>query len=114
MSSLYNRVIKSTTIIGGSSAVNVLFRIFQAKATALLLGPAGVGLMGVYNAILALASLVAGMGLETSGVRQIAESLGSGDEARVSRSIRAFRRLAFGLGLLALCIAWGLRGRFRG
>ncbi len=104
MTSLHNRVIKSTTIIGGSSAVNVLFRILQAKAAALLIGPAGVGLMGIYNSILALASLAAGMGLETSGVRQIAESVGSGDDERVSRSIRAFRRLAFGLGLLGALI----------
>lgn len=104
MTTLHNRVIKSTTIIGGSSAVNVLFRILQAKAAALLIGPAGVGLMGVYNSILALASLAAGMGLETSGVRQIAESVGSGGGERVSRSIRAFRRLAFGLGLLGALI----------
>ncbi|GAB4495519.1 MAG: O-antigen translocase [Anaerolineales bacterium] len=104
MTSLHNRVIKSTTIIGGSSAINVLFRILQAKAAALLIGPSGVGLMGVYNAILALASLAAGMGLETSGVRQIAESVGSGEQERISRSIGAFRRLAFGLGLLGALI----------
>ncbi len=104
MTSLHNRVIKSTTIIGGSSAINVLFRILQAKAAALLIGPSGVGLMGVYNAILALASLATGMGLETSGVRQIAESVGSGEQERISRSIGAFRRLAFGLGLLGALI----------
>ncbi|MCS6992847.1 MAG: O-antigen translocase [Anaerolineales bacterium] len=104
MTTLHNRVIKSTTIIGGSSAVNILFRILQAKAAALLIGPAGVGLMGVYNSILALASMAAGMGLETSGVRQIAEAAGSGEEERVSRTICAFRRLALGLGVLGALI----------
>lgn len=99
-SQIHNRVIKATTIIGGSSAVNVLFRILQAKAAALLIGPSGVGLLGVYNSILALASLAAGMGLETSGVRQIAEAMSSGEDERIARSILAFRRVAFGLGLL--------------
>lgn len=99
-SQIHNRVIKSTTIIGGSSFLNVAFRILQAKAAALLIGPAGVGLMGIFNSVLALASLVAGMGIETSGVRQIAESVGSGDDERISRVIRAFRRVAIALGLL--------------
>ncbi len=108
-SQIHNRVIKSTTIIGGSSFLNVVFRVLQAKAAALLIGPAGVGLMGIFNSVLALASLVAGMGLETSGVRQIAESVGSGDDERVSRTIIAFRRVALLLGFLGAVIFFALR-----
>ncbi len=106
---IHHRVIKSTTIIGGSSFLNVVFRIIQAKAAALLIGPAGVGLMGVFNSVLALASLVGGMGLETSGVRQIAESVGSGEDERISRTILAFRRIALALGALGAVAFWALR-----
>jgi enterobacterial common antigen flippase len=53
---LHAQILKSTTIIGGSSAINVVFRILQAKAAAVLIGPAGVGLMGLFNAALGLAS----------------------------------------------------------
>jgi PST family polysaccharide transporter len=106
---LHTRVIKSTTIIGGSSMVNILFRIIQAKAAALLVGTAGVGLMGVFNSALGLASLVAGMGLETSGVRQIAEAVGSEDDERIARTIIAFRRVAVLLGLLGALVFFALR-----
>ncbi len=106
---IHTRVIKSTTIIGGSSVINILFRIIQAKAAALLVGTAGVGLMGVFNSALGLASLVAGMGLETSGVRQIAEAMGSGDQERIARTIHAFRRVALLLGAAGAVLFFLLR-----
>ncbi|MBN2503235.1 MAG: oligosaccharide flippase family protein [Anaerolineales bacterium] len=105
----YARILKSTTIIGGSSAVNMVFRILQAKAAAVLIGPAGVGLMGLFNAALGLAGTLAGMGLSTSGVRQIAEAAGSSDEARIARTVIAFRRLALFFGLLGALLFWALR-----
>lgn len=105
----YNRIIRSTTIIGGSSAINVVFRIIQAKAAALLIGPSGVGLMGLFSSALGLASTLAGMGLSTSGVRQIAEAAGSGDDARIARTVITFRRLALFFGLLGALLFFILR-----
>lgn len=106
---MHTRVIKSTTIIGGSSVINIIFRIIQAKAAAVLVGTSGVGLLGVFNTVLGLASLVAGMGLETSGVRQIAEAVGSGDQARVARIAHVFRRVALLLGLIGAVLFFVLR-----
>ncbi len=106
---IHIRVIKSTTIIGGSSVINIVFRILQAKATAVLVGTSGVGLMGVFNTVLGLASLVAGMGLETSGVRQIAEAMGSGDQERIARTVHAFRRMALLLGVAGAVLFYALR-----
>jgi PST family polysaccharide transporter len=105
----YVRILKSTTIIGGSSAINVVFRVIQGKAAALLIGPAGVGLMGLFNAALGLANTLSGMGLSTSGVRQIAEAAGSGDEARIARTVIAFRRLALAFGLLGALLFFAFR-----
>lgn len=104
------RILKSTTIIGGSSAINVIFRIIQAKAAALLIGPTGVGLMGLFNAALGLATTITGMGLATSGVRHIAEAAGSGDEVRTSRTVTAFRRLTLFLGIIGALLFIALRG----
>ena len=55
--------------------------IVRTKAMALLLGPAGVGLLGLYGTIADLAQTIAGMGINTSGVRQIAEAVGHGRHA---------------------------------
>ena len=62
-----------TAWIGGSSAANLLIGLVRTKAMAMLLGPAGFGLMGVFTAIADLARSVAEMGINSSGVRQIAE-----------------------------------------
>jgi antigen flippase len=67
---------------------------------ALLLGPAGVGLFGLYGSILEVTRSIAGMGLNTSGVREIAEAVGSGDGQRIARMVTTLRRVAFYLGAL--------------
>lgn len=103
------RILKSTTIIGGSSALNILFRIVQSKAVAVLLGPQGVGLMGLFNSVLGLASTLSGMGIATSGVREIAASMESKDQDVLSRTSLAFRRLSLTLGIVGALFVFGLR-----
>lgn len=87
------RILKSTTIIGGSSLVNILFRIIEAKAVALLVGPGGVGLMGLFQSVVGLATTISGMGIGTSGVPPIAEAVASGDQQDVARRVFVYRRL---------------------
>lgn len=96
----YGQILKTTALIGGSSIINVGFGIIRSKAMALLLGPTGVGLFGLYMAILDLTQSVAGMGIQESGVRQIAEAAGSEDAARVARTASVLRRISLVLGLL--------------
>lgn len=96
----YGEILTSTMLIGGSTALNVAISIVRTKAMAVLLGPAGFGLMGVYTSIADLMRSVAGMGVNSSGVRQIAESVGSGDSDRIARTIVVLRRTSIALGAL--------------
>jgi O-antigen/teichoic acid export membrane protein len=96
----YGQILKSSAMIGGSSVVDVAIGIIRTKAMALLLGPAGMGLMGLYGAILNLTQSIAGMGINASGVRQIAEAAGSGDSERIARTATVLRRTAILLGVL--------------
>ena len=96
----YGQILKSSVLIGGSSAVNVCFRIVRTKAMALILGPSGVGLLGVFDSIAELTRSIAGMGVYASGVRQIAEAVGTGDTHRIARTVSTLRRVAFYSGLL--------------
>jgi PST family polysaccharide transporter len=95
----YTQILKSTMLIGGSTIVTVVFAVIRNKATAVLLGPEGVGLMGLYNAIADIAQALAGLGVQASGVRQIAEAAGTGDSDRIARSATVLRRLSTVLGL---------------
>lgn len=96
----YGEILRSTILIGGSSILNVAIGIVRTKAMAVLLGPAGFGLMGMYSSLADLARSVAEMGINSSGVRQIAESAGSGNADRIARTVIVLRRLAVVLGAL--------------
>lgn len=95
----YGQILKSSVLIGGSSALNIAFGIVRAKAVAVMLGPSGFGFMGLYTSILNLAQSIAGMGINASGVRQIAAAAASGDAERVGRTALVLRRVSWLLGL---------------
>src|SRR5208337_3905753 len=94
----HGQVLKSSVMIGGSMGLGVIVGIVRTKAMALMLGPAGVGLFGLYWSISELTRSVAGMGINSSGVRQIAESVGTGDSQRIARTVITLRRVALVLG----------------
>ena len=96
----YGQILKSSALIGGSSMVNIAIGIIRTKAMAVLLGPDGFGLMGVYGSIANLAQSIAGMGVNSSGVRQIAEAVGSGETERIARTAVVLRRTSVFLGMV--------------
>lgn len=96
----YGQILKSSALVGGSSAVNIALGIVRTKAMALLLGPAGFGLFGLYGSIANLTQSIAGMGVNSSGVRQIAEAVASDNEERVAVTTIVLRRISILLGLL--------------
>ena len=76
------------------------------KVLAVLLGPAGVGLVGLYQSIMSAASTLAGCGMETSGVRQIASA--KADQAMLSlirRTLLLGNLLLGGAGMGLLWLA---------
>jgi PST family polysaccharide transporter len=100
----YAQILKSSALIGGSSVVNIAIRMVRAKAMAVLLGPAGVGLLGVYGSIAELAQSIAGLGINRSGVRQIAEAVGTGETERIARTVAVLRRTSVFLGILGAAL----------
>lgn len=102
--SSYGQILKSTTLVGGSKVINILLGIIRTKFLAVLLGPSGVGLMGLYTAVTDTVGTLAGMGIGSSGVRQIAESAGTGDKVRIARTIITLRRASLVLGFLGMIL----------
>jgi enterobacterial common antigen flippase len=96
----YGQILKSTAWVGGTSVLNIAIGAVRTKAMALLLGPAGFGLFGLYGSIIEVAQSIAGMGINSSGVRQIAESAGSANPERIARTAAVLRRTSVVLGLL--------------
>ena len=73
----YRRILKSSSIIGGASVINIVIGLARTKIIAVLLGPAGIGLVSLYTGLMSTATAVASMGIGTMGTRQIAEALKS-------------------------------------
>ena len=96
----YGQILKSSALVGGSSALSIVIRIVRIKAMALLLGPAGFGLFGLYGSIASLTQSIAEMGINTSGVRQIAAAVGSGDAGQIAITSSVLRRTAIVLGTM--------------
>lgn len=106
--SSYGQILRSSALIGGSQALIVVVNVIRTKVMALLLGPAGYGLMSVYTSIADLASSVGSLGVDRSGVRQIAVSAGSGDSTQIALTAAVLRRVCLVLGLLGAALLVGL------
>ena len=90
----YTEILKSSVLIGGSSVLMLAIGVVRTKAMSILLGPTGFGLMGIYGSIADLARSLAELGINASGVRQIAAATSSGDAARIARTVTVLRRVA--------------------
>ena len=61
-SASYRRILKSSSIIGGASFVNIAIGLVRTKVLAILLGPSGVGLVSLYRGLLTTAAAIATLG----------------------------------------------------
>lgn len=104
----YGRILKASSIVGGAQAINMIIGMVRTKFVAVLLGPAGVGLMGTYLSITGLVGIVSGLGINSSGVREVAEASGTGDTDKVGRIILTLRRMVWLTGCVgALVMIFG-------
>jgi antigen flippase len=90
--------------MGGAQAVTLLTALFRTKLIAILIGPAGIGLMGLLNAFNANLWTVGAWGLNLSGVRMISSAP---PEQRKTKEV-AVRAMGRGLtfaGLILLILA---------
>jgi len=98
--SSYGRILKSSSIVGGAQGVNMLLGMVRVKVAAVLLGPVGIGLVGTYLSIQSLAATLSGLGVNSSGVRDVAEAAGTNDSERIGRTVLTLRRICWLTGLI--------------
>ncbi|TYO88781.1 O-antigen translocase [Oceanicella actignis] len=100
-------LLKSMAMIGGAQSITILMGILRVKVVAVLLGPAGVGILGIYGNILQTGAQLAGLGVGQSGVRQIAAARAdAGTLAQVRRTLLLANLVQGAAGMAAV---WLLR-----
>ena len=48
-SSSYREVVNASSIVGGAQVINMIISLIRTKLVALLIGPTGIGIVGLYH-----------------------------------------------------------------
>lgn len=102
--SSYRQIMKSTSIFGGVQVFNIIIQLIRSKVVAVLLGPAGFGIMGLLQSTIQLIQASTNFGLRTSAVKDIASANEQHQPEKISETVSVFRRLIWGTGLLGLIV----------
>ncbi|MFI5172641.1 MAG: oligosaccharide flippase family protein [Chitinophagales bacterium] len=97
----YKQIIRSTGITGIAQSIIIILKIIGNKFIAVLLGPVGIGYMGLLQSTIDLINNISGLGLGSSAVRDIAVASKSEDAHKISSTILVLKRL---------CIVTGIAG----
>ena len=100
-------MLRSTFLIGGASSANVVIGIVRAKLLALMVGPGGIGILGLFMSVQESAAIAAGLGMRTTGVRQLASR--AEVPPQLSWTYRALLLGSVAQGLGAGVVVWLLR-----
>jgi antigen flippase len=95
----YARILRTSAVTGGSTALTMLIGLGAVKVAALMIGPDGIGELRLFQAAIGMVVAVTGLGLISSTARAIAQSEAAGDSERSRTVSAALRRLTFALGL---------------
>lgn len=104
----YRGIFKATSLFGGVQLWKILIEIVKQKFIAILLGPTGMGISGLYTSATQLIQGLTSMGLASSAVKNVAEANGSGDFQRISRVVTVLRKLVWITGLLGMIVVIAL------
>jgi O-antigen/teichoic acid export membrane protein len=105
----YSSLLRSSYLIGGAQIVFILTGLIKMKVAAVLLGPAGVGLVGLYMNLMQATSTVASMGIGHAGTKQISAAqadLASVEVTRKTLYLTTVILAIAGAGLFWLSRAW--------
>ena len=103
-SATYKGIFKSTFLFGFVQVFKILIGIVKNKIAAIILGPEGIGIMGIFISTNSLFQTGAGLGISQSAVRDISVANENSDRARVSKIISVTKRITLLTGLLGFIL----------
>lgn len=93
---------KATSIFGGVQFFNIIIHIIRSKVVAILLGPTGMGILGLLLSTIGVITSFTSFGLGTSAVKNIAAAFSTNDEKQIGNVVTVLRRMVWVTGLLGL------------
>lgn len=102
--SSYRQIMKATSIFGGVQVFNIFISIIRSKVVAVLLGPAGIGIIGLLRSTTDFIGRITNFGLSTSAVKNVAAANTSEDYNKVAVVVSVLRRLVWITGTLGTLV----------
>lgn len=97
-----SRVLKTLGIFGGVQVATILCSVVRTKLAALWIGPAGVGLLALYNSTIELLNQTSQLSMNQSAVRDLSATR---DDAEAGpRIVGAFRTVLKAMGLIGFAV----------
>lgn len=90
--------------MGGAAAINLLLGTVRVKFSAVLIGTTGVGLISSFSAMQGMIATLAGLGIQSSAVRDIAAAADKGDEQAIGRTALALGRICWLTGMVGMAV----------
>lgn len=100
----YSHVVKYAGLFGGVQGLNILIGILRNKLVATILGPAGMGLISLFNSTISFVSNSTNLGISMSAVRNLSEAFDRKDETEMRRIVTVVRSWSLFTALLGLFI----------
>ncbi len=102
--SLSSTVLMAMSLFGGLQVAQILCSAIRMKLVAWLIGPAGMGLFGIYNNMVEMIAQLTGLGMRTSAVRDVVDAKGE----RLAMIGAVIRRWGVALGMLGAVVTLAL------
>ena len=100
----YRNIFKATSLFGGVQLIQIVIQVIKQKIIAILLGPFGMGINGLYISSSSFIQGLTSLGLTSSAVKNIAEAYGSGDSDKISKIISVLKKIVWFTGLLGMLV----------
>lgn len=100
----YGTIFKTTFLFGFVQVFKAVISIVKNKIAAILIGPEGMGILGIYQSVVSMIQTGAGLGVNQSAVRNVSEARGIGYHKGLSRIISIVNKVILYTGLLGCVV----------
>lgn len=102
--SSYRQIMRATSIFGGVQFFIIIMQIIRSKFIAVLLGPLGIGIIGLLTSTIGIIGSFTNFGLGTSAVKDVASADNTGNKIRIAIAVVVLKRLVWITGILGILV----------
>ena len=88
--------------MGGVAGLTLILSMVRTKFAAILIGTAGVGMSSNFTAIQGVVGAIAGLGIQSSAVRDIATAVAKNNNEEIGRTVLSLRRICWLTGCVGM------------